>query len=95
MADWIVTHHENPYTPFNLRSTRDKWLAARESSRSPLEPLRRVEAWIANDEREAAHRAQQHAVHEAINRLPSGKAPASPELRERMIAEMERRILEA
>ncbi len=97
IADWIVTHCDNAYVPFNFRRTRAQWEACQSIGRSP------VEIWQAACELDAAetrvkhHREEQHHIRTAISHLRAGKnldAIAFPEVRERMIEEMEREILD-
>ena len=94
IADWIVKNHDNPYSPFNFRRTRGYWESAQSTSLSPLQTMRRVREM----EREEAHakavRSKRHEVREGIKRLEKGQPPESPELRERILKEMEREILE-
>lgn len=94
IADWVVANHENPYTPFNFLRTRGYWEAARRVSASPVETLRRVREMELEEERAKVDRAKRHEVTEGINRLQKGESPDSPGLRERMLREMERKILE-
>ena len=94
IADWIVTNHDNPYTPFNFRQTRDYWEFARQTTSSPVETFLRVKEMEGEETRDRSLRAKKHEILDGINRLPKGAAPSSPELRERMIEEMERRIFE-
>jgi hypothetical protein len=42
LADWIIVHTRNPYTPFNFRRTRYQWEDCREGSPSPEDTWRRV-----------------------------------------------------
>ena len=95
IADWIITHCDNPYVPFNFRRTRAQWEAARAPSRSPVEVWRAACELDAAHTRAKNHREEQHGVRTAISHFRAGKnldSIASPELRERMIEEMERDI---
>jgi hypothetical protein len=94
IADWIVANHENPYTPFNFRRTRTYWESARQGSLSPLHTLHRVREMEAGEARAKALRAVRHEAHEAIKRLQKGDSPESQALREEMLREMEREILD-
>jgi hypothetical protein len=94
IADWIVANHENPYTPFNSRRTRTYWESARQGSPSPLHTLHRVREMEEGEARAKASRAMRHEAHEAINRLQKGESPESQALREEMLREMEREILD-
>lgn len=92
IADWIVAHHDNPYTPFNFRRTRAYWEAARVDSPSPTETWRRVRTMEASASREKARRAARHEVRVALQRLQRGTSPSSDALRERIVEELEREM---
>jgi hypothetical protein len=94
IADWIVMNHDNPYTPFNFRRTRDYWETARRSSLSAIETFHRVQEMEEAETRDRSNRARKHEVLDGINRLTNGAAPSSPDLRDRMIEEMERRLFD-
>jgi len=95
IADWIVTNHDNPYTPFNFRQTRTYWEEARQSCSTPIETYRRVREIELDESKAKTTRAKVHEVTEGIARLAKGEAPDSPEVRERILQEMERRILDS
>jgi len=90
IAVWIVKNHNNPYSPFNFRRTRDHWEDAMRESVDPVQIANRA------GEIERAYQARKHAtadrqaVRERIAKLKKGGSPESTELRQRMIEEMER-----
>jgi len=90
IAVWIVQNHNNPYSPFNFRRTRDHWEAAMREVSDPIEIASRAADF------ERAYQARKHAtagrqaVREQIEKFKKGISPESPELRQRMIEEMER-----
>jgi hypothetical protein len=90
IAVWIVQNHNNPYSPFNFRRTREHWEEAMREDDDPIEIARRA----ASMERAWQHRkdatTERHAVREQIAKLKRGFSPESAELRQRMIEEMER-----
>lgn len=94
IADWIVKNHDNPYSPFNFRRTRAYWESAQSTSLSPLLTMRRVRQLEAQEAHAKAARSKRHELREGIKRLEKGQSPESPELRERILKEMEREILE-
>lgn len=97
IADWIITHCDNPYVPFNFRRTRDQWEECRTPGRTPVEVWRSACELDAEENREKHHRGERHAIRTVISWFRAGKnldLIASPELRERMIEEMEREILD-
>ena len=94
IADWIVKNHDNPYSPFNFRRTRAYWESARSTSLSPLLTMRRVRQLEAEEAHAKAARSKRHELREGIKRLEKGQSPESPELRESILKEMEREILE-
>ena len=94
IADWIVENHDNPYTPFNFRRTRAYWESARQGAPSAMQTLHRVREMAADEAKAKAARSMRHEVSEAIQRLKKGESPQSPALREKMVREMEREILE-
>ena len=90
IAVWIVQNHDNPYSPFNFRRTRDHWEVALRESDNPIEIATRA------DEIEQSYQAKKHAtahrqaVRERIDKLNKGEVPESAEIRQRMIEELER-----
>ena len=97
IADWIIAHCDNPYVPFNFRKTRGQWESCRAPGRTPVEVWRAACELDAAVTREKHHREERHAVRTVITKFRAGKnldSIASPELRERMIEEMERDILD-
>jgi hypothetical protein len=97
IADWIISHCDNPYVPFNFRRTRDQWESCQASGRTPVEIWRAACELDAAVTREKHQREERHAIRTAITNFRAGKnldAIESPELRERMIEEMEREILD-
>src|SRR5260221_14511765 len=42
LADWVVTHSDNPFIPFNFQRTRHQWEICRVESASPEETWHRV-----------------------------------------------------
>jgi len=97
IADWIITHCDNPYVPFNFRRTRGQWESCRTPERTPVEVWRAACELDAAVSREKHFRGELHAVRTVIAKFRAGKnldSIASPELRERMIEEMERDILD-
>jgi hypothetical protein len=90
IAVWIVQNHNNSYSPFNFRRTREHWEEAMREVDDPIEIARRA----ASIDRARQHRkdatTERHAVREQIAKLKKGFSPESAELRQRMIEEMER-----
>jgi hypothetical protein len=90
IAVWIVQNHANPYSPFNFRRTRDHWEEAMREVEDPIEIARRA-AEIGHTYQARKHAtADRQAVREQIAKLKKGISPESPEIRQRMIEEMER-----
>jgi hypothetical protein len=90
IAVWIVQNHNNPYSPFNFRRTKDYCEEAMREVDDPIEILRRAaEIERAYQARKDAT-AERQTVREQIAKLKKGISPESPELRQRMIEEMER-----
>lgn len=94
IADWIVKNHENPYSPFNFRQTREHWEYVQVTSVSPLQTMRRVREMERKEAQAKSARSKKHEVREGIKRLEKGLSPESPEMRERILREMEKEILE-
>lgn len=90
IAVWIIQNHNNPYSPFNFRRTRDHWEIAMGEADDPVEIANRATGI------ERVYQAGKHAtadrqiVREQIAKLKKVGSPESPELRQRMIDEMER-----
>lgn len=90
IAVWIVQNHNNPYSPFNFRRTRDHWEDAMRQVDDPSEIARRVAKIERTYQLKKDATAERHAVREQISKLKKGVCPESPSLRQRMIEEMER-----
>jgi hypothetical protein len=94
LADWLVTHSTNPWVPFTFCKSR--WEACRAPGRTPAEIWKAIGVLKTQANRQKQQRAQRHQIQTVINKFRHGKAVdalASPELRERVIQEMERAIL--
>lgn len=92
IADWIVKHHDNPYTPFNFQRTRAYWESAAQGSGSAMETLERVRKLEHLEARAKERRARSHEVTDAIQRLHKGDAPPPGPIRDSIVAELERQI---
>jgi hypothetical protein len=90
IAVWIVQNHNNPYSPFNFQRTRDHWVAAMREAGSPIEIAHRAADIERAYEARKRATAERQAIREHIAKLKKGVSPESPELRQRMIEEMER-----
>jgi len=90
IAIWIVQNHDNPFSPFNFRRTRDHWENAMREAHDPIEIVRRAAEIERNHQARRHATADRQAVREQIAKLKKGVSPESPELRQRMIEEMER-----
>ncbi|MBK9989926.1 MAG: hypothetical protein IPP19_04085 [Verrucomicrobia bacterium] len=94
IADWIVRNHDNPYSPFNYRQTRANWESAQANSLSPLQTMLRVREMELEEAHAKAARSKKHEVREGIIRLKKGLSPESPRLREHILRELGKDILE-
>jgi hypothetical protein len=90
VADWIITHHDNPYSPFNFRRTRDFWETARQEIQDPVAIARRVFQLEHERAVDASATARRHLVRQATQHLRKGVAPASPEARDSVLRALER-----
>ena len=90
VAVWVVRHHQNPYSPFNFRRTRDHWETAMRQSDAPLEIAARArELEMAYESHKRATAAKQ-AIREHIAHLNKETAPESLEIRQQIIEELEK-----
>ena len=90
IAVWIVQNHDNPYSPFNFRRTRDHWEIALRASDNPIEIATRAEEIERSYQAKKHSTAERQAVRERIDKLNKGEVPESAEIRQRMIGELER-----
>ena len=90
IAVWIVRNHNNPYSPFNFRRTRDHWEDAMLETDDPIEVAHRAADIERTYQLRKDATAERHAVREQFAKLRKGISPQSPELRQRMIEAMER-----
>lgn len=90
IAVWIVQNHKNPYSPFNFRRTRDHWEAAMREVDDPIEVARRAVDIEGTYQARKRTTADRQFIREQITKLKKGISPDSPEIRQRMIEEMER-----
>ena len=90
IAIWIVQNHQNPYSPFNFRRTREHWEEAMRELDDPIEISRRAALIERAYQLRKDATTERHAVREQIAKLKNGVSPESEELRQRMIEEMER-----
>jgi hypothetical protein len=90
VANWIVTNHRNPWSPFNFRRTREHWEMAQQAYSDPVEIAHR--AAEIEREHDARKRSvhERHVVHEHITKLKKEAPPASDSIRQRMIEELEK-----
>lgn len=87
---WIIQNHQNPWSPFGFQRTRDHWeMAMRES----IDPMRIADRAYELEVEYYVRKqviAENQYIRERLHQLGKIQAPASPEIRHRMIEEMER-----
>lgn len=97
LAEWLVTNSSNPWVPFRFQRTRSQWAACQSRQKSPTEVWRNVCDLDKAQSREKRRRENHNRVRTAIAQFRAGtnlEALNNPELRQRMIEEMERDILD-
>lgn len=91
IANWIVCNHDNPYSPFNFRRTRDHWIAAQSFIQDPVQIAHHAGELATEYDRRKAGTHQKEVLRQAVDHFKkTGELPASPE-----IIEMIERQLEA
>jgi hypothetical protein len=97
LADWIITHTSNPYIPFNLRKTRQQWECCQGDGLQPSQIWAAVKELEGYEKRSRYKRSNRHGARMAIDLMKNGHslgALDTPELRQRIIEELEREISE-